>query len=196
MVSPSACFSCVLEHAQFVLQVIHFVLQCCKLIKCPVGLGLDDLQLVRNSVQQESCGWENLSTQVLPPMPCNFLTWVSRQDSVENVEGGISPSAVCTLNSSYLCNHAVKISFADTLWLSCVAVERSWQWIVVAPRSTSASKSMNTSYFSACTPSYTDISQFTFGIAFWQAHQSQCRQEEELFQHHLADWRVNTVAAI
>ena len=59
-----------------------------------------------------------------PVFITEFLTWVSWQDPVENVEGGVSPGAVCTLNSSYLCNHTVKISSADTLWLSCVALER------------------------------------------------------------------------
>ena len=51
----------------------------------------------------------------------DFLTWVSWQVRFENVEGGISPAAVCTLDSCYLCNHTIEISSADTLLLSCVA---------------------------------------------------------------------------
>jgi len=63
-------------YVTYTLRTIHGgILQCCKLIKQPVGLVLlllhfvlDNLQLVPNSLQQESCEEENLTTQ-LPPMP-------------------------------------------------------------------------------------------------------------------------------
>ena len=71
-----------------ILRTIHGgISQCCKLIKHPAGLVLlllhfvlDILQLVPNSLQQESCKWENLTTQ-LPPMPWiygrfDFLTYL------------------------------------------------------------------------------------------------------------------------
>ena len=112
----------------FILRTIHGgISQRCKLIKQPVGLVLhfvvDNLQLVLNSLQQESCEWENLLTQ----LPCtnvysrfDFLTWVLQQEPFENVNGGILPGVELTLNSSCPCSHNVKLGFVDTLLLSCV----------------------------------------------------------------------------
>jgi len=51
----------------------------------------------------------------------DFLTWVIQQEPLENVNCGILPGVELTLNGSYLCDHTVKISLADTLLLSCVA---------------------------------------------------------------------------
>jgi len=78
------------------------------------------------SFQQESCEEENLTTQ-LPPMPCvynRFFTWIIQQEPFENVNSSILPGVELTLNSSCLCSNTVKLSFADTLLLSCVAQER------------------------------------------------------------------------
>jgi len=50
----------------------------------------------------------------------DFLTWVIQQKPLENVDGGILPGVELTLNGSYLCDHTVKISLADTLLLNCV----------------------------------------------------------------------------
>ena len=63
----------------YVIRTIHGgILESCKLIKQPVGLVLlllhfvlDILQLVPNSLQQESCEQENLTSQ-LPPLPCAY----------------------------------------------------------------------------------------------------------------------------
>jgi len=66
------------------IHTIHSdILQCCNLIKQPVGLFLlllhfvlDILQLVTYSFQKEICEEENLTTQ-LPPMPCVYCTFSS-----------------------------------------------------------------------------------------------------------------------
>ena len=80
----SAILSLIMLVISYILRTIHGgISQRCKLIKHPVGLVfhfvLDNLQLVPNSLQQESCEWENLLTQ----LPCtnvysrfDFLTWV------------------------------------------------------------------------------------------------------------------------
>ena len=112
------------------MSMLMGILQSCKLIKQSASLVLhfvlDILQLVLNSLQQESCEEVNLTSQ-LPPMPRvyhRFLTWVIQQEPLENVDGGILPGVELPLNSSclcsHLCNHSVKFSLADTLLLSCI----------------------------------------------------------------------------
>ena len=48
------------------------------------------------------------------------------------MNSGILPGVELTLNSSCLCSHTVKLGFADTLLLSCVAQERLETKSVVA----------------------------------------------------------------
>ena len=136
----------VMHVTRYVLCTIHSsISQSCKLIEQPVdlvllllhfGLGILQLvlntpQLVLNCLQQESCEQENLTSQ-LPPITCfyfyqNFLTWVLQQKPLENMDGGILPGVELMLNGSYLCDHTVKISLADTLLLCCVTWKRLGQ---------------------------------------------------------------------